>query len=177
MKRDALHQQIIEILPRLRKFAYSLTGAKADADDLLQTTVERLLQRTMPKDVELIKWAFRVCKNIWIDELRSKNVRIKAVAVLEVEASNNVDGEKTVMAKMALQEVNQAMSQLPNEQRAAMALVCVEGYSYAEAAAALDLPIGTIMSRISRARVTLNAFFNSDSKANQPIDDKAGNES
>lgn len=155
MKTDALRQGIVELLPRLRRFAYSLTGAKADADDLLQTTVERLLERGVPDEVDLARWSFRVCRNIWIDEIRSRKVRLNAVASGKLGGDEALDGEKTAMDKMAFNEVIEAMKRLPDEQRAALALVALEGFSYAEAAEALDAPIGTIMSRIARARAAM----------------------
>lgn len=155
MKSDALRQGIVELLPRLRRFAYALTGARADADDLLQATVERLLVKGAPDDVDLRKWAFRVCKNIWIDEIRARNVRTQAAVSGKIGGEERVDGEKAVMDKIAFSEVNEAMSKLPDEQRAALSLVALEAFSYAEAADALGAPIGTIMSRIARARKAL----------------------
>jgi len=152
---DALRQGIVELLPRLRRYAYALTGARADADDLLQTTVERLLEKGVPDDANLGKWAFRVCKNVWIDEIRARNVRVTAAASGKVSGEEIVDGERVTMDKMAFAEVTEAMNKLPDEQRAALSLVALEGFSYAEAADALDAPIGTIMSRIARARKAL----------------------
>lgn len=155
MNADALRQEIVELLPRLRRYAYALTGARADADDLLQTTVERLLVKGVPDDAQLDKWAFRVCRNIWIDEIRARNVRVTAAASGKISGEERVDGEQAVMDKMAFAEVNEAMSALPDEQRAALSLVALEGFTYAEAADALGAPIGTIMSRIARARKAL----------------------
>ncbi len=155
MKTDALRQGIVELLPRLRRYAYALTGARADADDLLQATVERVLKKGAPDDVNLGKWAFRVCKNIWIDEIRSRKVRGAAVESGKIGGEEKVDGERMMMDKIAFNEVNKAMGALPDEQRAALSLVALEGFSYAEAAQALDAPIGTIMSRIARARKAL----------------------
>ncbi len=155
MKADAVRQGIVELLPRLRRYAYALTGARADADDLLQATVERLLEKGVPDDANLDKWAFRVCKNIRIDEFRARKVRSTAAASGKVSSEEVVDGERVMMDKMAFAEVNEAMSKLPDEQRAALSLVALEGFSYAEAAEVLGAPIGTIMSRISRARKVL----------------------
>lgn len=153
---DALRQDIIEALPRLRRFAYSLTGARHDADDLLQATVERLLERGVPKDASVLKWAFRVCRNIWIDEIRSRRVRSNAAASGKVGGESEVDGERIVMDRVTFAQVNKAMATLPPDQRAALSLVAIEGLSYAEAAEVLDTPIGTIMSRIARARRALS---------------------
>lgn len=155
MKSDALRQGIVDLLPRLRRFAYALTGARADADDLLQASVERLLKKGAPDDADLSKWAFRVCKNIWIDEIRARKVRVQAAVSGKVGGEEVIDGEHIMMSKMAFLEVNEAMGKLPDEQRAALSLVALEGFSYADAAEALDAPIGTVMSRIARARKAL----------------------
>jgi len=162
MDADALRHEIVELLPRLRRYAYALTGARADADDLLQTTVERLLLRGVPDDAHMSKWAFRVCKNIWIDEIRARNVRSTAAASGKASSEERVDGERVIMDKLAFVEVNKAMGNLPDEQRAALSLVALEGLSYAEAAETLGAPIGTIMSRIARARKTLTEILKAD---------------
>ncbi|MEZ5894079.1 MAG: sigma-70 family RNA polymerase sigma factor [Parvularculaceae bacterium] len=155
MEADALRQEILELLPRLRRYAYALTGARADADDLLQATVERLLQRGAPADADIQRWAFRICKNIWIDEIRARAVRTTAASTGKAGGETQVDGERVVMNRIAVAEVNEAMAALPDEQRAAISLVALEGMSYAEAAEVLGTPIGTIMSRIARARKAL----------------------
>lgn len=136
----------------------SLTGSEADADDLLQGTVERLLSRGVPADAHTARWAYRVCKNLWIDELRSREVRtrhatgvIQAGEAVEVSPSAEVQSE----GERSLAAVKNALAALPEEQRLSLTLVAVEGKSYAEAAEILEVPIGTIMSRIARARKQL----------------------
>lgn len=162
MNDDVLRQEILGLLPRLRRYAYALTGATHDADDLLQTTVERLLSRNFPDDVDLIKWSFRVCKNVWIDEIRARNVRVSAVVNDRIENSEMFDGERVVMGQMTFEEVKQTMDSLPYEQKAALSLVALEGFSYAETAEIMGAPVGTIMSRIARARSALMAMRNED---------------
>lgn len=152
----ALRKDIVEALPSLRRFAYSLAGARADADDLVQTTVMRLLERGAPDDADVRKWAFRVCKNIWIDDRRARAVRLQAAASGALDGAGAADGERAAMGRLALDEAERALAALPAEQRAALTLVAVEGMTYAEAAEALDVPVGTIMSRISRARAALS---------------------
>ena len=151
-------QELMGELKGLKRFCLSLTGSDADADDLLQGTVERLLERGIPSDAHTARWAYRVCKNLWIDELRSREVRtrhvnnvVQAGEALEISPSAEVQsaGEQSLAA------VNAALAKLPEEQRMALTLVAVEGKSYAEAAEILDVPIGTIMSRIARARKQL----------------------
>ncbi|HBK92450.1 MAG TPA: RNA polymerase subunit sigma-70 [Parvularcula sp.] len=157
MAKDAevLRREILDALQPVRRFAYALTGTRADADDLLQATVVRLLERGVPDDADTRKWAFRVCKNMWIDEVRARKVRRDAAASADLQPEADLDGERTAMGAVALAEAERAIAKLPEDQRAALALVAIEGLSYAEAAEALDTPIGTIMSRISRARAAL----------------------
>ncbi|MFK7829480.1 MAG: RNA polymerase sigma factor [Congregibacter sp.] len=145
-------------LKGLKRFCLSLTGSDADADDLLQGTVERLLARGIPGDAHTARWAYRVCKNFWIDELRSREVRTRYVnnvsqtgEALDLSPSAEVQAE----GERSLTAVNTALAELPSEQRMALTLVAVEGKSYAEAAEILEVPIGTIMSRIARARKQL----------------------
>lgn len=80
-----MKEELIHLAPMLRRFAYSLTGSAPDADDLLQNTLERLLSRDIPADVELAKWAFRVCRNIWIDEYRARKIRQRKVKVQDTK--------------------------------------------------------------------------------------------
>jgi len=163
MNADALRRELLGLLPRLRRYAYALTGARHDADDLLQSTLERLLVKGVPEAVEVDKWAFRVCRNMWIDEIRARRVR-SAVALEESGAMEQTfDGENALMSKLALAEIGDAMDELPEEQRAALSLVVLEGLSYAQAADVLETPIGTIMSRIARARAALSKALRAES--------------
>ena len=149
-----MKEQLKELLPSLRRFCCSLTDSVHDADDLLQATVERLLVKGVPDDVVLAKWAFRVCRNIWIDEYRARRTRQEAVQNPELQ-EGSFDGEKRVHAGLALDEVNRALQQLPDDQRLVLSLVSIQGLSYREAADALDVPTGTVMSRLARARIRL----------------------
>ncbi len=132
----------------------SLTGATHDADDLAQATIRRLLEKRAPDDVDLSKWMFRVCKNIWIDEIRARKVRT-ASNLEDTPDAAATDGERVVMNRLMFDRVNDCMAALPDEQRAVISLVAIEGYSYKEAASILNIPIGTVMSRLSRARLAL----------------------
>ncbi|MEX2475853.1 RNA polymerase sigma factor [Marinobacter sp.] len=151
-----MHQEITEILPRLRRFAYSLTGSMADADDLLQNTVERLLARTVPEDVDLTKWAFRVCRNVWIDECRARKVRRDAAEHPELTDGQVVDGERQATKEIEWNRVDAAMSALPEDQRQIISLVAIQGMPYKIVAEILDVPKGTVMSRLARARAALS---------------------
>lgn len=150
-----LREAILDVLPRLRRFAVSLTGNRHDADDLLQSTVERVLTRAVPADADMAKWMFRVLRNLWIDEIRARDVRLKAAARPDWQNDGIVSGEDAVLGELTLRDVDRAMSNLPEEQREVVSLVAVEGFSYREAAEVLDVPIGTVMSRLARARAGL----------------------
>jgi RNA polymerase sigma-70 factor (ECF subfamily) len=156
---DAFQRQIVELLPRLRRFARALARQPADADDLVQVTVERALahRRQWAPGTRLDSWMFRIMKNAWIDESR---VRSRRAAVLAPEeAGDNVgdDGARAVEARLQVAEVERAMAALPDEQRLAVALVLVEGLSYKAAAEVLEIPEGTLTSRLVRGRTALLA--------------------
>lgn len=157
-KLNGREKELLAILPNLRRFALSLTGNMADADDLLQSTVERLLMRGLPDDVELLPWSLKVSRNLWIDEVRSRKVRQDARDKPEVIGEQVLEGERQVMGEIGLAEVQEVLGRLPEEQRAVLELVAVEGYAYREAAELLEIPIGTVMSRLARARSALVAL-------------------
>lgn len=155
-----MKEELIRLAPMLRRFAYSLTGSPQDADDLLQNTLERLLSRGVPADVEPAKWAFRVCRNIWIDEYRARKIRQRNAYSLEEIEEPAVDGEQAIYDQITLSEVDAAMNKLPDDQRSVMGLVALQGMSYKEAAETLGIPAGTVMSRLARARIALANFLN-----------------
>lgn len=151
-----MQQEITELLPRLRRFAYSLTGSMADADDLLQNTVERLLARGIPGDADSTKWAFRVCRNVWIDECRARKVRREAAENPELTDGQVVNGEHQTTREIEWNRVDAAMARLPEDQRQIISLVAIQGMPYKIVAEILDVPKGTVMSRLARARAALS---------------------
>ena len=159
---DSQRELLLEGLPSLRRFCLSIAGSPADADDLLQATVERILARGMGSDVDPLRWAFRVCKNLWIDELRSKEVRVRMSHKVSDETDTPPDADQVVDGELRARRTRQAMASLPEEQRMVLALVAVEGRSYAETAEILDIPTGTVMSRLARARAALAKRLNPD---------------
>ncbi len=144
------------LLPRLRRFALALTGRANDADDLVQDTVERALRnldRFVP-DTRMDSWLFRIARNLWIDTTRSRNVR-KTSDLSEAETLAH-DGARAAEAHLLLSQTLGALAQLPEEQRNVVALVLIDGLSYREAASVLEVPIGTVTSRLARARDALS---------------------
>lgn len=152
MLSDQQREALLAELGGLRKFCVSLTGTVADGDDLLQATVERVLQKGMPADAHVAKWAYRVCKNAWIDEIRSRDVRQRYPQLVTDEDNDSPSAEQSASGQRELESVSAALDALPPEQRLALTLVAIEGKTYAEAAEILEVPVGTIMSRIARAR-------------------------
>jgi len=159
LQREALLAE----LSGLRRFCYSLTGTQADADDLLQATVEKVLEKGMPDEAHPAKWAYRVCKNAWIDELRSREVRQRYPEQVE-EPDGAPSAEWVASQERQVSAVSDALQGLPKDQRLALTLVAVEGKTYAEAAEILEVPVGTIMSRIARARRQLVDSFDTSSE-------------
>jgi RNA polymerase sigma-70 factor (ECF subfamily) len=154
-----LEREIVELLPRLRRLARVLARAPADADDLVQITVERALARRgqWRPGTRLDSWMFRIMKNAWIDETRARSRRSGVFASEEAAETVGSDGEAAMQARLAALEVERAMARLPADQRIAVALVLVEGFSYEEAAEVLEIPAGTLTSRLVRGRTALLA--------------------
>jgi len=155
MDTRALKSMILANLQDLRRFAYSLTSDVNDADDLTQIVVERLLTRSIPENVVPLSWMFRICKNAWIDEIRSRKVRATddAVDISQIASSNTNDNQLEDASQK--QRLQIAIDELPEPYRMVISLIIMSGLSYAETSQTLDLPIGTVMSRISRARKKL----------------------
>ena len=148
--------QLIAVLPRLRRFARGLSGSVADADDLVQAACERALarQHQFQEGTRFDSWMFRIVQTIWIDQVRSRDVRKEGGDIAEDRLGSD-EPVRRVEARLALDEVRRAVDHLPSDQRMALLLVTVEGLSYKEAAEVVQVPVGTIMSRLSRARIAL----------------------
>jgi RNA polymerase sigma factor (sigma-70 family) len=154
-----LHKELVGLAPQLRRYAYALTRNPADADDLLQATLEKLLSRSMPEGVELAKWSYTVCRNVWIDEIRARKVRREAAPEVAGRPEETVSTEETVASRMALARAQKGIDALPEEQREVLAMVAIAGMAYRDCAEALSIPIGTVMSRLARARAALAAHM------------------
>jgi len=150
---------MVELLPRLRRLGRVLARAPADADDLVQLTVERALARRAQwrAGTRLDSWMFRIMKNAWIDESRARARRGDVFAPEEEGERAGADGAAAMEARLTAREVESAMARLPPDQRIAVALVLVEGLSYQEAAEVLEIPPGTLTSRLVRGRAALMA--------------------
>jgi len=150
-------EQLVELLPRLRRFARGLAGSAGDADDLCQAAIERALKsRDQWQDgTRLDSWMYRITRNLWIDERRAAGRRGVHTPIDDAVTQIAGDGTAEVEAGALRGDVDGAMARLPDEQREVVILVLVEGYAYREAAAILEVPIGTVTSRLARGRGTL----------------------
>lgn len=154
--RDDVGPMLIAFLPTMRRFALSLTRSVDQADDLVQSACERALlsAESFAPGTRFDAWMFRIIRNLWIDRIR----RTKTQAAVPVEEADTVEGgggEDAAVSRLELSDTAAAIMRLPDEQREVLTLVCIEGLSYAEAASVIGVPVGTIMSRLSRARVKL----------------------
>ena len=153
----AFRRELVSLLPRLRRFAKALAGTHDRAEDLLQTAIEKALRNwtSFEKGRRLDSWVFKIMQNVWLDMRRSA---IKG-PVFSDEAFDVVgeDGRDVVAARAELGIVRAAFADLPEDQRAVMTLVVLEGFTYGEASSALEVPIGTVMSRLARARAAIAA--------------------
>jgi len=149
-----VREQIVALLPRLRRFGRTITRHPSDADDLVQISIERALLRheQWRPEAPFHSWMFGIMRNAWIDEARARSRQGKVLA--PEEAGLDIP-DNASEAQLRMLSVQRAMATLPEEQRLAVALVLVEGLSYKEAAEALDVPIGTLTSRLARGREAL----------------------
>ena len=156
--REHLRGQMMAHLPRLRRFALALTGRSVEADDLVQDTVERALRNLdrFTPETRMDSWLFKIAQNLWIDRVRANKVR-KGTVSLDEAAEASSDGVRAAEAYTLLTKTLSALNELPLEQREVVALVLIEGIPYREAADILGVPIGTVTSRLARAREALAA--------------------
>jgi RNA polymerase sigma-70 factor (ECF subfamily) len=154
---DTTRQELIALIPRLRRFARVLTGNQADADDVVQACLEKAMLNwdQWQPGTRLDSWVFRIARNHWIDDRRRAHNRMGHDDIGEMVDLAGDDGQAVVEANDTARMVRAAVDSLPPEQRDVVALVMLEEMSYREAADALGLPIGTVMSRLSRAKAAL----------------------
>lgn len=149
---------IVDLLVPLRRYARSLTRDTLRADDLVHDTLVRALesQNALRPNTNLRTWMMTVLHNVFIDDQRRKQVELRHADVL-VQMSDDM-APPAQEGQVRLAQIREAFLTLPEEQRAALHLVTIEGMAYADAAAVLGIPIGTLMSRLGRGRAALRAF-------------------
>ena len=159
---EVLKRKIVDLIPRLRRFARGLTKDPELADDLVQDACERALERLdqVRENGRLDSWLYRIVYTRWIDRLRRQKTR-KAHLILMTDANRQINQDRNMADSRlhAAMDIRTALNALPEVHRAAILLVMVEGYRYSEAANILDLPVGTVASRVARARGMLTKLL------------------
>jgi RNA polymerase sigma-70 factor, ECF subfamily len=153
-----IREPLTVLLPKLRRFARTLTHHEADADDLVQIALERALvrQAQWQPDTRLDSWMYTIIRNAWIDEVRQRKRRGQH---LDVNGMADAVPDHRQRAASELMSVQDALAVLPEEQRTAVSLVLIEGLSYKEAAEVMQVPIGTLTSRLARGRNALQRLL------------------
>lgn len=154
---DTFEEELAQLLPRLRRFAHTLSRNGADADDLAQATIERALRSRdqWQPGTRLDSWVYRIMRNLWVDTMRARGRREKREAPAEAAWEIGEDSREAMDASIELKRAMSAMEQLPTEQREVVALILIEGFGYREVSEMLDLPLGTVSSRLVRGRAAL----------------------
>lgn len=156
----SFEDQLGALLPQLRRFAHALSRNPVDADDLTQASIERALRSKSQwqSGTRLDSWCYRIMRNIWIDTVRARGRKEKMEAPPEEAESVGEDPRDAMDAAVDLKRMMAALERLPYEQREVVALILIEGFGYREVSEMLDLPIGTVSSRLVRGRTALLAM-------------------
>lgn len=156
----SFEDQLGALLPRLRRFAHALSRDSSDADDLTQATFERALRSKAQwqAGTRLDSWTYRIMRNLWIDTARARSRKASMEAPPEEAETVGEDPRQAMDAALDLKRMMKAMELLPDEQREVVALILIEGFGYREVCEMLDLPMGTVSSRLVRGRNRLLAM-------------------
>jgi len=155
---DDYEHLIEQHIPRLRRYARALTGERVSADDLVQDTLERALNKLhlWRRGSDLRAWLFTIMHNVYVNQLRSRSARptvpLDEDDIYPAERGHDTD-------RLEIRDIDVALRRLPDEQREVLLLIALEQLSYEETARALGIPIGTVMSRLSRARERLRRLL------------------
>ena len=168
---DEFGDRLIAFLPNLRRFAISLCRSPDIADDLVQLSCERAIAHasSFEPGTRFDAWMFRILRNLWIDQLRRDRTSGPKEDIGLYEGKLAGDAGVAPEHRLMLKDVWGAIANLAGEQREVLLLVCVEEVSYREAADILGIPIGTVMSRLARARANIAAATGIDAPAGRSI--------
>ena len=159
-----MHRRMVNILPRLRRFIYALTHGAECSEDLVQETFVRALSHLhqWQPGSRLDSWMFRIARNLWIDQVRAEKFRGETVDIEAVQHLLGSDGQLLAENRIVLRELRRDIAELSAEQRNVIKFVWLEGLSYKETGRILNLPAGTVMSRMARVRGVLQKFIAAD---------------
>lgn len=158
---ETIRREMLALLPRLRRFAYGLTGSIDEGDNLVQATCERAISRidTWEPGTRLDSWMYRIARNIFLNLRRAQRVRVEYLQIADPQQHAVLDGVRAMETHLTFTSVRESVARMSEEQRTVLLLVCVEGLSYKEVAEILELPMGTVTSRLARARQTLKSLM------------------
>ncbi len=157
---EEVNRGLSPLFPRLWRYCLVMTGNRERADDLAQAACLRAIEKSeqFQAGTKLDRWVFRIAQRIWLNELRAESVR-RGGGMMTLEEIDLPDSNPGPESNLLAREVLMGVLALPEAQRTTVLLVYVEGYSYKETAEVLDIPIGTVMSRLSAARGKLAGSF------------------
>ena len=159
------------LLPKLRRFAYGLSGSVMVAEDLVQEAFTRLLSADGGQERYAEQWLFRIVRNLYIDLIRKEDIRDRYHERAKEFSGGGNDGTTQIETLITLAHVRDLIKRLPDEQREVLLLVGGEGSSYREASEILELPIGTVTSRLARARNRLLSSYSECGSENEALAD------
>jgi RNA polymerase sigma-70 factor (ECF subfamily) len=148
--------QVEPLIPALRRYARALMRDRAAADDLVQDCLERAVSRWhQRRDASVRAWLFTILHNLAVTQFRQATARGRHMPIDDAAGEQELVSAAAQEQRLIYQDVLSKLARLPEEQRAVLLLVAVEDLSYADAAVVLNVPVGTVMSRLSRARERL----------------------
>ncbi len=163
--REEVRKGLQPLFPRLWRYCLALTGSRDRANDLAQAACLHALEKAhlYEPGTHLARWMFRMTQRLWLNDLRSEAVR-RGQGLLPIEDMELADASATPQSNFFAKQVLIEVMRLPDAQRTTVLLVYVEGYSYREASEILDIPVGTVMSRLAAARSKLGKVFQQEAR-------------
>lgn len=156
---DSFEAEVLTLLPSLRRYSRSLTRSDADGEDLLQDCVEKVLtRRDQWRGLNLRGWVLTIMTNLYRNGLRQQGNR----SFVDIDDNDHLPATEANSDPLERSRLEAALNSLREEYRAVLMLVVVEGHSYQDVADMLDIPIGTVMSRLSRARQKMTSLMSAD---------------
>ena len=160
---EQIRDELIAFLPRLRRFTHALTGNQDDGDEILQAACERAIRHIdkWHPGTRLDSWIFKIARNLHLNMVRGRGLRGDHLVPVDAEQQigDPVDSTRAMENRLTYEAVRRKVGLLPEEQRSVLLLICVEGLSYKEVAEVLEVPIGTVTSRLARARSALKGYL------------------
>ena len=153
------YEQVLPYIPNLRRYARALVGDRDSADDLVQDTLERAVRKFhLWRPGDLRAWLFSIMHNVFVNQLRSRRIQASQ------EVDENVAGNADAAGATVVRDLERGLATLSAEQREVLLMVGLEDMSYAQVSQALGVPMGTVMSRLSRAREKLRRHMDGETE-------------